>query len=185
MIIPIVFRLATFDSSARNSDFFLAEDLFIVWTQTELNYSIISATIPTLRIFATTLNTQFGGLTAVERASYSDSGGKNSSRDHDQSIGSQEVTGASGDSGGPRKENATPSALKSERQDRHGYNVASLKHFGESEERRRFSLQRDRTKKEKEKVAEASPLRQSVSIADGSIHDMTIRRDITYSIEHH
>lgn len=36
--------------------------LFNVWTQTELNYSIICATIPSLLHFMKNLNTTFGGL---------------------------------------------------------------------------------------------------------------------------
>lgn len=62
MIIPISMRLAEFKEAGRSSNFTLLDDLFIVWTQTELNYSLISATIPTLRSFISKLNTQFGGL---------------------------------------------------------------------------------------------------------------------------
>ena len=66
MIITIAFRLSTFDKAGRITNPTLPEDLFIVWTQTELNYSLISATIPSLRPFVTNLNTQFGGLGDAE-----------------------------------------------------------------------------------------------------------------------
>ncbi|OCT48690.1 hypothetical protein CLCR_04817 [Cladophialophora carrionii] len=63
-IVAIAFRLANFDKPERVSNPTLAEAIFIVWTQTELCYSLISATIPSLRPFVTNLNTQFGGMGA-------------------------------------------------------------------------------------------------------------------------
>ncbi|ERF77066.1 hypothetical protein EPUS_06284 [Endocarpon pusillum Z07020] len=62
MIVIIAFRLATFDEAGFTTHPTLLEDLFVVWTQAELNYSTISATIPSLRPFMNNLNTQFGGL---------------------------------------------------------------------------------------------------------------------------
>ena len=62
MIIPIVFRLSNFHESGRSSNMMLREDLFAVWTQTELSYSLVSGTIPSLRSFVNNLNTQFGGI---------------------------------------------------------------------------------------------------------------------------
>lgn len=62
IVIPIAFRLATYDENGLSEDPSLREALFIVWTQTELNYSIISATIPSLLHFMRNLNTTFGGL---------------------------------------------------------------------------------------------------------------------------
>lgn len=62
MIIPIAFRLSNFEGAGRSTNFTLLEGVFIVWTQTELNYSLISATIPTLRPFVSNLNTQLGGV---------------------------------------------------------------------------------------------------------------------------
>ena len=44
MIIVIVFRLKTFSSAGFNTNPTLLQGEFIVWTQTELNYSLISAT---------------------------------------------------------------------------------------------------------------------------------------------
>lgn len=66
MIITIAFRLSTFNKAGRITNPTLLEDLFIVWTQTELNYSFISATILNLRPFVNNLNTQFGGLGEAE-----------------------------------------------------------------------------------------------------------------------
>lgn len=66
MIIAIAFRLSTFDETHQISNFTLVEDLFVVWNQTELNCSLISATIPAMQRFALSLNTRFGGLQEVE-----------------------------------------------------------------------------------------------------------------------
>jgi len=81
LILPIIFRLSTFRETKRNTDFFLSEDLFVVWTQTELNYALISATIPMLRPFANNLNTQFGGLGEGESAYAYGSHSKSSNKD--------------------------------------------------------------------------------------------------------
>jgi len=80
MLIPIALRLSNFRQNGRSSDVTLLEDLFVVWTQTELNYSLISATIPTLRPFASNLNTQFGGLGEGE-STYVHSHSKSSTAD--------------------------------------------------------------------------------------------------------
>lgn len=62
MIVTTAFRIATFDSSGWTTNPTIREDLFIIWTQAELDYSIISATIPILRPFMQNLNSQFGGM---------------------------------------------------------------------------------------------------------------------------
>ncbi|KAJ9608559.1 hypothetical protein H2200_007547 [Cladophialophora chaetospira] len=62
MIIPIAFRLAKFHPTGRSVDPFLVDSLFSVFTQVEMNYSLVSATIVALRPFATNMNTRFGGL---------------------------------------------------------------------------------------------------------------------------
>jgi hypothetical protein len=59
--------------------------LFVVWTQTELSYSIISATIPTLRPVMNNLNTQFGGLGPDTSAYGYRSGYSNSSGNYQMS----------------------------------------------------------------------------------------------------
>lgn len=70
IIIIIGFRLATFHQGGLSTNPSLRETLFIVWTQTELCYSIISAAIPSLLQFMRSLNTHFGGLTDGENMTY-------------------------------------------------------------------------------------------------------------------
>jgi hypothetical protein len=60
LIIAIAFRLATFSTDGLTTNPTLLQDEFIVWTQTELSYSIIAATIPSLRPFIKTLATNYG-----------------------------------------------------------------------------------------------------------------------------
>jgi hypothetical protein len=60
LIIAIAFRLATFNADGLITNPTLLQDEFIVWTQTELSYSIIAATIPSLRPFIKTLSTNYG-----------------------------------------------------------------------------------------------------------------------------
>ena len=62
MIIPIGFRLATFSTSGLTTAPALLEDGFIVWTQIELYYSIVSATIFCIRALITNLTTHYGAL---------------------------------------------------------------------------------------------------------------------------
>lgn len=68
MIVTIAFRLETFDNAGWTSNPTLLEAPFIAWTQSELSYSIISATIPSFQNFLKNLNTQFGGLGPEESA---------------------------------------------------------------------------------------------------------------------
>lgn len=157
----------------------------MVWTQTELNYSIISATIPTLRIFATTLNTQFGGLTETERADYGESYAKNSSQDRDRSRPSQELTANQADASGARKESGASSISRfSTRQARYSYNVSSLNRIEEPQEKRKFSLQRGQAKKDEEKEEEVTPVSDPRSGLGGDSMELMIRKEVTYDVEH-
>ncbi|KAK5125219.1 hypothetical protein LTR85_000895 [Meristemomyces frigidus] len=61
IIIITGFRLGSFNQTAFTTDFTLGEASYIAWTQTELNYSIISATIPIARQFVSSLGTHYGG----------------------------------------------------------------------------------------------------------------------------
>ena len=61
IIVIIALRLASFDQAGLSTDPTLLESQFITWTLAELNYSIISATIPILRPFVTNLSTHYGG----------------------------------------------------------------------------------------------------------------------------
>ncbi|RFU35677.1 hypothetical protein B7463_g743, partial [Scytalidium lignicola] len=60
VIIFIGYRLATFNSKGLSTNHTFLEDKFIVWTQSELYYSIITATIPSIRPFIKTLATSYG-----------------------------------------------------------------------------------------------------------------------------
>ncbi|QSZ33169.1 hypothetical protein DSL72_002755 [Monilinia vaccinii-corymbosi] len=60
IIIAIAYRLATFDEDGLTKNPTILEDRFIMWTQTELNYSVISAIIPSLRPFVISLSTYYG-----------------------------------------------------------------------------------------------------------------------------
>ncbi|RMZ88474.1 hypothetical protein DV736_g4297, partial [Chaetothyriales sp. CBS 134916] len=79
IISAIVCRLVTFDPAALTYNPSNREALFIVWTQTELNYSVITATIPGLLQFMRDLNTNFGGLTEQENLAYGKSQNSNGS----------------------------------------------------------------------------------------------------------
>lgn len=69
IIIPIAFRLATYDPAGLTVDPTFKEVLFVVWTQVELHFSIISATIPVLRPVANNLNTSYSSLGPVVSSS--------------------------------------------------------------------------------------------------------------------
>lgn len=62
IIVIIAFRLHTFHHSGYTTDFTFLETLYIVLTQTQMNYSLISATIPNLRPIINNLNTHYGAM---------------------------------------------------------------------------------------------------------------------------
>jgi hypothetical protein len=67
LIVAIAFRLIHFkDGVELTTNFTLAEDLYIVWTETQLNYALISATIPIARPFISSLSTNYGIGAATE-----------------------------------------------------------------------------------------------------------------------
>ena len=61
MIAAIGLRLGIYNSTSQSTNPTLYEAQFIAWTQTEMNYSVISATIPTLRPLVNNLATYYGG----------------------------------------------------------------------------------------------------------------------------
>lgn len=65
IIIAIAFRLATYDPAGLVVDPTLREVLFVVWTQVEMHFSIIFATIPVLRPVVNNLNTSYSSLGPV------------------------------------------------------------------------------------------------------------------------
>jgi len=64
LIVAIAYRLKTFNREGLTTNPLLLQDKFIVWTQVELSYSIIAATVPSLRPFMKTLSTYYGTTTA-------------------------------------------------------------------------------------------------------------------------
>jgi hypothetical protein len=75
MIIAIAFRLSTFNSIGFTTNPTLLQDEFIIWTQTELAFSIIAATIPSVRPFIKTLATNYGTAAPNATRMYGSSGG--------------------------------------------------------------------------------------------------------------
>nr|POF17889.1 hypothetical protein CFP56_13301 [Quercus suber] len=66
LIAIIILRLHRFDHVG--SDFSLGNTIYIVLTETQLNYSIISATIPIMRPFFNSLVTHYGASTVPDYA---------------------------------------------------------------------------------------------------------------------
>ena len=62
LLMIIAFRLQTFPKDGLTANPTLRLVHFIVWTQTELNWSIVSATIPSLRPFLQGFSTYTGAL---------------------------------------------------------------------------------------------------------------------------
>lgn len=62
MLFAIIFRLYAFDESGLTVNPTLLESVFVVWTQAELNFSLVACTIPTLRRFVSGLATYYGAL---------------------------------------------------------------------------------------------------------------------------
>lgn len=62
IIIIIAFRLRAFHQTGLTTDFTFLETIYIALTQTQVNYSLISATIPNLRPIINNLNTHYGAM---------------------------------------------------------------------------------------------------------------------------
>ncbi|KAK4496525.1 hypothetical protein PRZ48_012505 [Zasmidium cellare] len=74
LLIPIVaLHLTNYNKTGQSTDPTLLESEFMVWTSTELNYSIISATFPILRPLVSNFNTSWGGGDWGTVATYVDS----------------------------------------------------------------------------------------------------------------
>ncbi|KAK0247046.1 hypothetical protein LTR35_017314 [Friedmanniomyces endolithicus] len=65
LLVATGFRLASFDKLGFTVDPTLLEASYVCWTQTEMNYSVISATIPTATTFVKELNTHYGAAHGV------------------------------------------------------------------------------------------------------------------------
>ena len=62
MLVGIAFRLYTFDEAGLTVNPTLLETEFIIWSKAELDFSIIAATMPTLRRFVSGFATSYGNL---------------------------------------------------------------------------------------------------------------------------
>jgi hypothetical protein len=62
LIIIIAFRLHYFNYNNLTTNFTFYETLYVTLTQTQVNYSLISATIPNLRPLLNNLNTHYGAM---------------------------------------------------------------------------------------------------------------------------
>ena len=62
IIIIVAFRLRAFNQNGLTTDFTFLETIYIALTQTQVNYSLISATIPNLRPIINNLNTHYGAM---------------------------------------------------------------------------------------------------------------------------
>jgi hypothetical protein len=79
LIVIIAFRLHTFNYNNLTTNFTFYESLYVTLTQTQVNYSLISATIPNLRPMIKHLNTHYGAM-AESTITGSNSGSTSRSR---------------------------------------------------------------------------------------------------------
>lgn len=85
---------------------------------------------------------------------------------------------------GARKESGTPSVSRfSSRQNRYSYNVSSLNHIGEPDEKRMFGLLERNKAKRTEDDEEITPVSDSRDTI-GESSNMMIRKEIAYDVEH-
>lgn len=61
IIVVIIVRLTTFDADSI-TDFSRTASLYVVWTVTQINFSLVSTTLPILKPFIRDLNTFYGAL---------------------------------------------------------------------------------------------------------------------------
>lgn len=91
LIITIAFRLANFNSGGFTTNPTLLQAKFLAWTQTELSYSIMAATIPSLRSFIKSLATNYGSTTVDGYGSTYGSGYANNGAEGDMQSGSYQM----------------------------------------------------------------------------------------------
>lgn len=91
IIVTICFRLAAYNSDAWATDPSLLQAPFAVWTQSEMNLSIICATATGLQRYLKDFDTHFGGLNPddssyVARSQYGIASGKQNSHGFEMSV---------------------------------------------------------------------------------------------------
>lgn len=162
MIFAIAFRLDAFDEAGWIADPTLLEASFIAWTQSELNYSIISATIPSFQNFLKNLNTQFGGL-GVDESGYGDgsASGSRAHRGNNQSFHMSKLRTTNG------------SRMEAEEED---YDIGVAKSGGDVGQEHGAASNTSAATVNDGKGADAT------SIASDESQRMMIRKDITWHI---
>ena len=80
LIIIIAFRLHSFNYNNLTTNFTFYESLYVTLTQTQVNYSLISATIPNLRPIINNLNTHYGAMaeSTITGSNYNSNSGSTS-----------------------------------------------------------------------------------------------------------
>jgi len=174
MIIAIAFRLSTFNKAGWITNPTLLEDVFIVWTQTELNYSLISATIPTLRPFVNNLNTQFGGL----GQSANGYGYGNGSGIHMQSNGSYQMSKLKSVDRSNTRDEHTPTQSAGGQPNAYSYNIwVPNTGVDVSSGKKGNAVKLDKTREDKTNG-------DATSVDSNDSRRMIIRKDISWEVEH-
>jgi hypothetical protein len=91
IIVIIAFRLHTFHHAGLTTNFTLLEAMYITLTQTQVNYSLISATIPNLRPIINNLNTHYGAMadSTLAGSNYNSNSNSGNSGERTQRSGSR------------------------------------------------------------------------------------------------
>jgi hypothetical protein len=175
VVITVAFRLATFIDSDRESNPTLTETLFIVWTQAESCYSLMSATVPCLRPFVINLNTHFGGLGAGESQYGYSSGERSDNNTYEllkmKSAGKSGTTSTTGNE--PHTDFATrqaPAARLDGTSDLYSYGVWAAPSLSSRAGRRISGMLNDNAKAD------------ATSVESNDSEKMIIRKDVTYSV---
>jgi len=167
MIVTIAFRLKTFDKAGLTSNPTLLEASFVAWTQSELNYSIISATIPSFQNFLKNLNTQFGGLGPDESAYGYGSGSGSRAHKHTNSFQMSKMRSAN-------KSRTEPE------EDEYGIGVA--KSDGAAHPAQNHGLGSNTSAGTLTDRKESGTGADAISIASDESRRMMIRKDVTWNI---
>lgn len=91
LIIIIAFRLHSFNHTGLTTNFTFYESLYVTLTQTQVNYSLISATIPNLRPIINNLNTHYGAMaeSTITGSNYNSNSNSNSNGSTSRTTGAR------------------------------------------------------------------------------------------------
>jgi len=174
-IIPIAFRLSNFNKAGRISNPTLREDLFIVWTQTELNYSLISATIPTLRLFVKNLNTQLGGVGPAGSGNEQGYGYGSNPDSHLRSNGNYQMLNLKSANRRTIRDEHTTDQLAGGQSNAHGY---GMNHTGTGVNNNQGGQIIEPKSREENNSGDAA------SVGSNDSRRMIIRKDVSYKVEY-